>query len=648
MGLKDFNIPKLKEFSQVLKDKSALRKEVKSTTTYDVNTVRYTSKDNGAVESELKRKFTKPEMNEQKFKFDNFYQFRTPSQIRLESGVEGMHPLIYRDLMDIGENIRYSGTNRFSNVKNTIEFVRGGVGGLQNRIKTDITRLNLFQHSTDAGKLHLGKQSVLQLLNPREETRLINPFFAQIGASRIIKLPRFLNVSTLTNLFAGTKQTPGMYEVMEGYDRFGQNSLTQKDYRGKDNKLVQWANESFRGSSVEEQKKQSGWDKLNDALGDPVGQVKKEILNTVGGVLGIKLTQPDPPIRYIDSDKSLGNKDKLTQYKSRLSKVDDKKLKPVSTDYQDRIDSKSYEKGDEKWQSSIKSKKEKLQGKKIIDDMGQQGSTLKTITETEKSVYTKRQKYNDKIVRDTLGDKVNLFPYGDPSMNGNAEEELPQDLVNLRFKDLVSNKYIVFRAIMTGISDSLAPEWSGQRFIGRAENVYTYTGNNRLVNFSFTIHPKSEQELPILLEKLNALIGLTYPEYESVSQRMIGPFVELTIGDMYKEFPGFFENFSYQIEDTGLWETAPGMQFPKYITVSCGFRYVGKVLGNKYGKHIGIDNDKIWNTNSNPTTPITAESTPRTQEYAELVDLNSNGVMKDNSPRFITINSQVESETINA
>ena len=70
MGLKDFNIPKLKEFSQVLKDKSTLRKEVKSTTTYDVNTVRYTSKDNGVVESELKRKFTKPEMNEQKFKFE--------------------------------------------------------------------------------------------------------------------------------------------------------------------------------------------------------------------------------------------------------------------------------------------------------------------------------------------------------------------------------------------------------------------------------------------------------------------------------------------------------------------------------------------------------------------------------------------------
>lgn len=614
MGLKDFNIPKLKEFSQVLKDKSTLRKEVKSTTTYDVNTVRYTSKDNGVVESELKRKFTKPEMNEQKFKFDNFYQFRTPSQIRLESGVEGMHPLIYRDLMDIGENIRYSGTNRFSNVKNTIEFVRGGVEGLQNRIKTDITRLNLFQHSTDAGKLHLGKQSVLQLLNPREETRLINPFFAQIGASRIVKLPRFLNVSTLTDLFTGVKQTPGMYEVMEGYDRFNQNPLTQKDYRGKDNKLAQWTNESFRGSSVEEQKKQSSWDKLNNALGDPVGQVKKEILNTVGGVLGMKLTQPDPPTRYIDSDKSLGSKDKLTQYKSRLSKVDDKKLKPVSTDYQDRINSKAYEKGDEKWQSSIKSKEEKLQGKQIIDDMGHQGQLDKGSTKL--SGYTQKSIHSNKKVKDTLGDKVNLFPYGEPE---NGKADLPQDLVNLRFKDLVSNKYIVFRAIMTGISDSLAPEWSGQRFIGRAENVYTYTGNNRLVNFSFTIHPKSEQELPILLEKLNALIGLTYPEYESQSQRMIGPFAELTIGDMYKEFPGFFENFSYQIEDTGLWETAPGMQFPKYITVSCGFRYVGKVLSNKYGKHIGIDNDRVWESGTNPTQPMDFQVNPRAYHQQELV-----------------------------
>jgi len=637
MGLRNFKIPNLKQYRSIKADKSPSVKNLKKEKYFDVKTERFIADSDDITKSELERKFLTPDVGEEKFKFDNFYTFRTPSQIRLESSTSGVHPIVLKDLMDSGADLRYMGENRKSNRGFTLEFIRGGVEGALNRIKTDVIRLNKFNTSSE-GLLSLGKQALLQALNPRPETRVINPTYAIVGATRLVKLPRFvpagLAVNKIVSFIKGDDATGGLYERFEGYRDF---SLEGR--RGTSNKLYQWANESFKGTSVEvqAQEQETLLGRLNTALGDPVGQVTTAVTNyvegTINGLLGTRIIVGPPPTRYVDSDKALGHKTKLTQYTSRLDgynlrNTKDRKVNTVSTDYQDRIPEKAYykpEASDPQYDSTLSPTDPKdtvfEADEKRIKGIGDQGNRVKLTSETHNSQMTRRQVYPHKLVKDTLGDRVNLYPYGEVI----DEEKIPEDLVNFRIKDLVANKYLVFRAILTGVSDSLAPEWNSEKFIGRAENVWIYKGNNRLVNFSFALYPKTEQELPVMMEKLNYMIGLTYPEYESNTQRMVGPFIELTIGDLFRKQPGFLESFSYQVEDNSTWETSKDMQFPKYITTTVGFRYIGDVHANKYGKHLGIDNGKIWEKGSNPTTPMDFWDSPRTFEYDDITSQASDG-----------------------
>ena len=193
-------------------------------------------------------------------------------------------------------------------------------------------------------------------------------------------------------------------------------------------------------------------------------------------------------------------------------------------------------------------------------------------------------------------DRVNSTPYG---------HELPanvSDYIKFKFKDYVNNKPIIFRAILSGISDSISPEWSPTRYIGRPDNVYVYTGVERKVSFNFEIYPKTKQEFPILLEKLNYLIGLCYPSYAD-NNRMVAPFISLTIGDMFNDAPGFLDSLSVDVDDSGTWEMDEGLQFPKHITCGCSFTYIGKYQPSMLGKHYELDwlDDKGYGINSDGT-----------------------------------------------
>ena len=79
---------------------------------------------------------------------------------------------------------------------------------------------------------------------------------------------------------------------------------------------------------------------------------------------------------------------------------------------------------------------------------------------------------------------------------------------------------------------------------------------------------------------------------------MVAPFIELTIGDMFVNTPGFLGSLSLDVDDVGTWETDPGLQFPKHITCACDFTYIGKYLPSTLGKHYGLGwlEDKGWSS----------------------------------------------------
>ena len=190
-------------------------------------------------------------------------------------------------------------------------------------------------------------------------------------------------------------------------------------------------------------------------------------------------------------------------------------------------------------------------------------------------------------VKSITADLVNLIPYGSrdvAKINTKTEDDL--DFVPFRFKDINNNKYIIFRALLSGITDNMTPEFAAERYVGRPDQVYVYQGTNREISFTFDVYPKTRQELPVLWEKLNYLVGLVYPSWapSSGGLGMIAPFIELTIGDMYKDTPGFLSQLSLTVQDGTTWEI-DDWKLPKYIQANCSFTYIGKYLPNQIGKH---------------------------------------------------------------
>ena len=221
------------------------------------------------------------------------------------------------------------------------------------------------------------------------------------------------------------------------------------------------------------------------------------------------------------------------------------------------------------------------QGKKIQD-------LAKTITQ-EAGAIGKAQlsKLDPKAFQDVSVDKVNLITYGKQTEAELIDSEA-LDWIPFRFTDARSGAHIIFRASLSGITDTFSPEYTSERYVGRPDSVYVYQGTSREISFNFDVYPQSDSELVSLWEKLNYLAGLTYPSWDSTGTGMIAPFSKLTIGDMYKETPGYISALSYTVQDNGTWEV-DFAKLPKYIQVACTFVYIGNRKPTSTQKHFEAD-----------------------------------------------------------
>jgi len=205
-------------------------------------------------------------------------------------------------------------------------------------------------------------------------------------------------------------------------------------------------------------------------------------------------------------------------------------------------------------------------------------------------------------------DKINMIPAIKGETNDDGTAKLPEiiknnpDFIKFMFKDVTNNKYLVFRAILDGVSDSITPNFSDNQYIGRPDKLYTYTGTDRSVSFNFKIYPKSKQELPVLMEKLNYLVGMCYPSFTE-GQRMKTPFMELTIGDMFRHTPGLLEGLTITVEDATTWEIDEGLQYPHFISAACTFKHIGNYVPAANSKHYDLGWLNIATDQMNPQLP---------------------------------------------
>ncbi len=503
-------------------------------------------------------------------------------------------------------------------------------------------------------KLLLSRQALAQLTNPNPSTKLLNPFSISTGGiggpdtggrAVFFKQTRFLNITSLKDAFVDTlseltgrsSSKYGVYERFEGYDwnredyigsdgkfsldsiqgLMGQEGLSKEGRRNKGNKLYQWAITRFEsqkgdiGIPPTETKKEMSfggmiWGAVKDFATDTfqtqvIDKAENMRDSAMMAITGQRSGLPSPPKQYVKSQRKLGKDGE------KINVGEDSKGNIFATlDYDKLRESFSYEKtlqsagesqimedfgarGIHDNKSSAPDWYSRSVSEKVVGDIGSQGmlATLSN-TFTDPDLGKTSTRSSGKI------DKINAHPYGRVL----PEDRTPSysDFIPFRFKDVVNEKYLVFRAILSGINDNITPEWNPEKYIGRADKVYVYTGAERNISFTFSIAPKSKYELPFLIDKLNHLIGLCYPEYDKAGMgngRMIAPFIELTIGNILDGAPGFLNSLSYTVEESSPWEIMDGLQFPKYIIVSCDFRYIGNELPSKYGQHFGT-NTRHW------------------------------------------------------
>ena len=215
------------------------------------------------------------------------------------------------------------------------------------------------------------------------------------------------------------------------------------------------------------------------------------------------------------------------------------------------------------------------------------------------------------------GDKVNVIDFGKRKLAGaylwkprsenklakladniSNKLNLTQDFIKFFFTgpDLYNggaskteDDIIVFRAAITGLTDSYTANWSPINMVGRADPNYHYIGYSRDVSLNFDIYATDRDEVKPIYRKLNALAGYTAPTYNTDSIAMEGPWMRLTIGDLYRQQPVVLTSLSYTFAVDAPWEINienddEMMQVPLKIGVQCSFNMVSDYLPRKGGR----------------------------------------------------------------
>jgi hypothetical protein len=138
-----------------------------------------------------------------------------------------------------------------------------------------------------------------------------------------------------------------------------------------------------------------------------------------------------------------------------------------------------------------------------------------------------------------------------------------------------------FRAFITNFSDNIGAEWSGQKYMGRGENFYTYQGFTREVSFNLKVAAQSKQEMLVLYQKLNYLASSLLPDYNS-DGFMRGNLHQLTVGEWFYRTPGILKSMNISIDDNYPWEikyTEPETEKDKQTKKDLGGAYFPNANG---------------------------------------------------------------------
>jgi hypothetical protein len=147
------------------------------------------------------------------------------------------------------------------------------------------------------------------------------------------------------------------------------------------------------------------------------------------------------------------------------------------------------------------------------------------------------------------------------SYNHRVWEPERDDLIAFFFYDVVNQKYIPFRATVKGINETATAFWEEMKFLGRADQLYSYSGFSRSLTFSFAVVINSLTELMPTWKRINYMASSVKPSnYVQIgdglfNKFMVPPMFMLNIGDLYKYQPCVITSVGVSVPDDAIWET---------------------------------------------------------------------------------------------
>ena len=153
-------------------------------------------------------------------------------------------------------------------------------------------------------------------------------------------------------------------------------------------------------------------------------------------------------------------------------------------------------------------------------------------------------------------DGVNYLDIQGGRTNGVEEG---RDLAKFFFEVITPSEkpaFLYFRAFIDSIDDSYSADWQAHKYIGRAENFYTYGGFDRDINISFNIAAATRSEMRPLYRKMVYLASTTAPTYGGENNFMRGTVVKLTLGSYFSQIPGVITSVKYTVDNNAPWEIA--------------------------------------------------------------------------------------------
>jgi hypothetical protein len=186
-------------------------------------------------------------------------------------------------------------------------------------------------------------------------------------------------------------------------------------------------------------------------------------------------------------------------------------------------------------------------------------------------------------------DEINLTPIftsGNYDGSDTVGTHNIRDLVKFRIQAVNtdgpgSGDWMVFRAYLTDLSDSVDANWNEVKYAGRGDKFWIYDSFTRKISISFKVAALSSEEMKPMYQKLNFLMSNLMPDYKGVLMR--GPLIRLTVGNYIDSQLGKLDSLSYKVPQDSPWEIAidepengvKSLILPHIIEVTLGFTPIG-------------------------------------------------------------------------